>query len=355
VNTSRSPGRSFSGWPNGAETTLTSGDDLWYRQTMTAVGGYTVGIQIVRPPQRKPSLSSRKPKRYAEFIVFDWRNAQVVAVSADPTATTNYFEASQNKLPFEMSPAFFRPEVISKYRSDKEKYTIGERDISCRAAWGLKAFDINEAGQVFAYLVYLRDLPYSEQQHWQSFNESPKAPISARAIANDFQGRFETHLSPLQEVLACLRLWREGKVSWWKLKDSELLDRVAAPLSASREEWADGCMDLSKLIIEGFNLSAIRKSLSAAKVAYTAQEQSILLLEKFIGSVSGVSMRLSALRSIQEIRSKIKGHSNSTDAQRISQQAVREFGSYAKHYSATCTAIASELRQIQAAFLPECD
>jgi hypothetical protein len=97
-------------------------------------------------------------RKYVELITLDWRNKRVAKVSTDPKATTNYFEAHSNSLPFEVSPAFFRPDVILKYKTDKEKYTVGERDITCRAAWHLKAFDVNEAGQVFAYIRYLRDL-----------------------------------------------------------------------------------------------------------------------------------------------------------------------------------------------------
>jgi hypothetical protein len=36
-----------------------------------------------------------------------------------------------------LSPAFFRPEVLLKYKADRDKYTVGERDVSCRAAWHL--------------------------------------------------------------------------------------------------------------------------------------------------------------------------------------------------------------------------
>ncbi len=117
----------------------------------------------------------RGDKRYVEFIAHDFRNARLAKISTDPSATTNYFEAKNNALPFELSPAFFRPEVLLKYKTDRDKYTVGERDVQCRAAWYLKGIDVNEAGQVHAYICYLRNLPYSEQLHWASFNEEPKS------------------------------------------------------------------------------------------------------------------------------------------------------------------------------------
>ncbi len=59
---------------------------------------------------------------------YDWRNKRVTKISTDPAATTNYFQAEGNALPFELSPAFFRPEVLLKYKADRDKYTVGERD-----------------------------------------------------------------------------------------------------------------------------------------------------------------------------------------------------------------------------------
>ena len=59
--------------------------------------------------------------------------------------TANYF--TQSDLPFEMSPAFFHPEVLTRYKSDSDKYTLQDRSISCRGAWHLQTYDINDAGQ----------------------------------------------------------------------------------------------------------------------------------------------------------------------------------------------------------------
>ena len=91
-------------------------------------------------------------------------------------------------MPFELSPAFFRPEVLLKYKADRDKYTVDEvrQFISCRGAWGLESHDVNDSGQVHAYLCYLRHLPYQEQLHWKSHNEEPKGTISKRAFENDF-------------------------------------------------------------------------------------------------------------------------------------------------------------------------
>jgi hypothetical protein len=111
---------------------------------------------------------------------------------------------------------------------------VGKRDVSCRAAWHLEAIDVNEAGQVHAYICYLHRLPYSEQLHWLSFNEPPKASISKRAIINDFENQFVTFMEPLRKVMSIVGRWHDEKVAWWTLRDEKLLERVNTPLTASR-------------------------------------------------------------------------------------------------------------------------
>jgi hypothetical protein len=61
------------------------------------------------------------------FIAEDWRHKKIAEISTDPVATTNYFLAKENDLPFELSSAFFKPEVLSKYKTDRDKYTVDDR------------------------------------------------------------------------------------------------------------------------------------------------------------------------------------------------------------------------------------
>src|SRR5699024_5751850 len=94
-------------------------------------------------------------------------------------------------------PAFFRAEVLHRFKADPEKYSLEVRSISCRNTWNLKTFDINEAGQVHTYIGYLADLPYEEQLYWQAFNEWPKGSISERAFQTDIIGDFYLKHEPL--------------------------------------------------------------------------------------------------------------------------------------------------------------
>ena len=170
-------------WPDGPENVINVSDDFFYQQKINpGKAAYTRGVQIIRPNRPKVEIFSsltgnrqeNEERRYVEFIACDWRNKCIREISTDPAATTNYFEAHKNSLPFELSPAFFSPNVLQEYKGDKDKYTIGERDIQCRDKWALRRYDVNEAGQVHAYICDLRKLPYREQLHWLSKNEKPQ-------------------------------------------------------------------------------------------------------------------------------------------------------------------------------------
>lgn len=348
----------FTGWSEGPTQEIIESPDFFYRrEVMPGYAAYTRGVQIVRPHRSPQAIFTsitdgwfgKKNKQHAEFIAYDWRNKRVTKISTDPAATTNYFQAEGNALPFELSPAFFRPEVLLKYKAVRDKYTVGERGVSCRAAWHLKAIDVNEAGQIHAYICYLRRLPYEEQLHWLSFNEPPKAGISERAVINDFQGKFVSFVQPLRKVLSIVQRWCHDKVAWWTLRDEKLLERVNTPLTASSDEWAEAYMDLAKIVIEGFETKAIRARLDAAQVPYDKEDKTIALLEKLLSKTGAARdvQKLVGLRTVQLLRSKAKGHAGGSEAQQLAQDALMEHGTFANHFQHVCSQVADELATIE--------
>ncbi len=348
----------FNGWPNEAPHNFYDVENFFYQQqVMPGHAAYTRGIQIIRPrhPEKtvftniKDGWSGKKNKEYVEFIAQDWRNNRTTKISTDPIATANYFNADGNSLPFELSPAFFRPEVLMKYKADRDKYKVGERDVSCRAAWHLEAIDVNEAGQVHAYICYLRRLPYDEQLHWLSFNEAPKTSISKRAFLNDFKGEWVIFMEPLQKVLSVIQRWHNDRVIWWTLRDEKLLDRVNTPLTESRDEWAEAFMDLAKLVVEGFETKPIRTKLDTVQIQYQNDDKTIALLEKLLNqdSASDNGQKLIGLRTVQLLRTKAKGHVGGNEAEQLAQNALIEHETFGNHFRSVCTQVADELEIIE--------
>jgi hypothetical protein len=139
----------------------------------------------------------------------------------------SYFEASP--LPFQISPVFFNAAVLEKYKADPEKYSLEHRSISCRNAWHLQSYDVNDAGQVHTYICYLGDLPHSEQLYWKSFNEEPKSPISRRAFTTDFEGEWYKAPDPLRDLQAMLTELHTSGFKWFTLREPNLVNQVALP------------------------------------------------------------------------------------------------------------------------------
>ena len=350
----------FNGWPDGPEAVVKRAPIFYRQKIISGYAAYTRGVQIIRPSRPHAEIFSKMKRepigetiQYVDFTAYDWRNDRVSTISTDPRATTNYFQADGNLLPFELSPAFFKPEVLSKYKNDTDKYLIEDRHVHCRGAWRLRGYDVNEAGQVHAYICYLRNLPYSEQLYWKSFNEEPKTGISERALASDFEGQWGyRNVNPLMKIKHMLEKWKQSNVPWWKLRDPASAGRVTPPLTGSRDEWAQAFTNLAQLVIEGFQITAIRKRLDESGIAWQPGDQSLSLLERVLSgeAVDGAAQNLDGLRSVQRIRSKVGAHARGTEANALATRAIQEHGDYVAHFRDVCRNVAIELEHIEQAF-----
>jgi len=256
-----------------AEQNISNEDDELYARHILVTGkskqaeaGVLRGFQIIRPKANLDDIiSDDHEKEYATFIAYDWKHKKVGEHSCDSDQLGNYFVESD--YPYGISPVFFRPEVLAKYKQDPDKYTLKQRSISCRGSWHLKTYDINEAGQVHTYLVYLGHLPFKEQMYWKSFNESPKAPISERALTTDFKGEWDTTYNPLESLKSLLHDYplthQNGKeVAIWSLpceQKEQTFNKLYYVATESKKEWQDQILELAKLVIDGFQKKPIRK------------------------------------------------------------------------------------------------
>ena len=355
-------GDGFSRWGNAPRERKAEANFLFYDQCLHPDGhGYTHGTQLLPVTMTRDDLfrdlvepgSMRADREHASFIIQDFRNDnKVVEVSAAPGHTVNYFNMQGTSLPHELSPAFFRPEVLSRYKADREKYTIDEvhRFISCRGVWDLRSYDINDAGQVHAYLCDLRNLPDGEQMHWKIHNEKPKGTISKRAYENDFQGEWASYETPLDRVMYTVRGWDRRKPDWWKINDEDDLRRVNTPVSNSKDEWGSAFVELSKAVIEGFQVSQIRSLLQNKQINFESQEQSLSLLRKLLSDQTGQAeerLRLEGLRHVQRIRSKVQSHRSGSEADEMAKSALAQHGTYRCHFEHVCNQVAEELELIE--------
>ena len=299
------------------------------------------------------------PRKYERFIAMDWRNRCIREISTDPSATTSYAEARGNDYPFEVSPAFFHVDVLQRYKSDSDKYTVEDRSITCRNAWYLRGYDINEEGQVHAYICDLRHLPHKEQLYWKSFNERPKGTISRRAMANDFEGRWWSPDDPLLQIKERLRGWEREDVWWWKAKSSSQYDAVSYPSGDNRDEWGEAFLNLCKLVTEGFPKKKLATYVVKRGIAHEEQEGTLKLVRRIVeihlGTDGDDSAILPGLIYAQDVRTRAKSHSSVGGSVRLAREAIREHGSLTSGFRATCASIAAELEKIEKACSVELD
>lgn len=269
-------------------------------------------------------------------------------ISSAPGATANYFTKSD--LPFETSPAFFRPEVLLKYKSDAEKYTLQSRSIACRGGWSLQTFDVNDAGQVHTYIVYLRSLPYKEQLHWKAYNEKPKASISRRAFATDFEGQWFNEYDALSSLQEILHQWYSSRVPWWTLRTEKLIDVVHYPVTASHDEWSDELLRLDQLVVEGFDRKWLRKQAGELGRTPDANFGSLKMIDECLlglGFEPGDAASVTApLKELHDLRSKMKGHAAGAEAGTIRKQSLKEHGTLAAHFKKLCERCDESIRTI---------
>jgi hypothetical protein len=350
----------FHGWNGEREEKRVDVGDLHYRACVDDENGsYSRGFQVVRSKETKEKAYKRMwssdeeaAKQYASFIADDWKNKAVGEISCDPRCLSNYFTKSDK--PFEVTPAFFRPDVLLKYKKDPEKYILEDRSITARNYWHLKTYDTNEAGQVHTYLIYLSHLPYEEQLYWKSFNEAPKAAISRRAYATDFQGEVYDQYDPLSSLRYALREFNSKNVPWWKLRSGQLIEQVHYPATKSSEEWADELMALDKLLVEGFEEKWLRSRATELGRSPEIRLRSLKLVEECLVGLNFEEERArqitAPLHEVHNYRSQLKGHATGGEASKIRAAVLSRHGTYRKHFETLCATCDESIRAIGEAF-----
>jgi len=327
--------KNFTHWGNGEEQPVEDRGVFGRRLVMAGQASYFRGVQIHEMQYEETGL---KTKEYASFIAHDWKNNRIEELSCSPDSIDNYFTKSDK--PFEVTPAFFHPEVLLKYKSDTDKYVLNGRSISCRGAWYLKTYDINEAGQVHTYLIYLSHLPYDEQLHWKQFNEHPKASISERAKTNDFEGDYYDGYYPLDSLKRKLDDLDNQHVDWWIQKNHDFMGSLHPVVTTSIDEWKEEILKLDQVLVEGFVEKKLRAKAKQTGRSPDHKNRSLKLIEECLiglGFEEEHAREITApLHITHDLRSILKGHITGETAEKIRSEAIEDFGSYSSHFEDLC-------------------
>jgi hypothetical protein len=332
--------------------------DLYYHGGSDGQGSYCNGVMVVRPQvtvaelvKRWKTEEDRASKKYAMFKIYDRKNNVNVETSCAPEFLSNYFQKSE--LPWEISPAFFRAEVLHRFKADPEKYSLEERSISCRNAWYLKTYDINEAGQVHTYIGYLADLPYEEQLYWQAFNEWPKGPISRRAFQTDIVGDWYLEHEPLEALKHTIAKLDEASPAWWKKRGKDLADAVHYPATDSVKEWADEILALDQLLVEGFILKPLRVLVQGGGRTIESNWGSLRVLQEALSAIGhsddSAKALVAPMQRLHALRTEVKGHATVEKKYAAEIEARTQFHSLREHFRGLVSECESALNSVLAA------
>lgn len=336
----RVPRQGFAGWGE-INRYRREHDDLFYHGGTCSQGSFCNGAIVVRPNVSVDDLvrtwteeENSSNREYATYKIYDRKNDVNIETSCAPNALSNYFQKS--KLPWEISPAFFRPEVLHRFKADPEKYTLEDRSISCRNAWYLKTYDINEAGQVHTYIGYLADLPYDEQLYWQAFNEWPKATISQRAYQTDILGDWHHEYEPLSTLKHTISNMDKKPPTWWKPRGDGLSDAVRYPATDSVKEWADEILALDQYLVEGFLLKPLQSIAVVGGRTLEKSWASLRVLQEVLianGCTETAAKDLILpLQKLHTLRTNVRGHASIEKKKKAELDARTNFGNLRTHF-----------------------
>lgn len=350
-----SPG-DFSGWDSANMDTLEAKDLFYRHRKIPQHASYAKGQIILRTELTQDDLVEEwkaeedpSSRQYALFKIIDRKNGHaLLETSCGPDYIVNYF--TESDLPWEISPAFFRPDVLQKYKSDPEKYTFEDRSITCRGSWYLKTYDINEAGQVHTYIGYLADLPYAEQLYWQSFNEWPKANISARAHQTDILGEFETTNDHLNDLKITIQELDKRPPSWWNPRGEAMINAVHYPVTDSTSEWGDEILALDHVEVEGFLVKGLREIVSKNAGSCENDWGSLKVLETALSLTGRTGEQAKAavapLKELRGLRNTVKAHGNPEKRRNAITSARKTHGTLRNHFIELTSRLEQSLRVI---------
>ena len=353
--TRTSPG-GFSSW-GGDQTEVDIEDCFYHGCSMPGHASYSNGYLIVRPKLTRGDLieafrheTEFAEKSYATFKFFDRKNNRLVESQIGPGNHVSYFEDSE--LPWDISPVFFRAEVLQRFKADPEKYHLDERSVSCRNAWSLETFDINEAGQVHTYLIYLSRLPYEEQLYWQAFNEWPKSGISKRAFTTDILGNWDDDYDPMLSLKLNIEKLDKAAPDWWNPRAKELHESAKYPVTDSIAEWGNEILALDQLVVEGFQKKGLAKLATKNGVTIDKEWGTLKLLEVVLPAMgmteSGSINTVAPLRKLHSIRNPAKAHGDPGGRERVTKEARTEHGNLRAHIRALAAGCDTAIETITA-------
>jgi hypothetical protein len=266
-----------------------------------------------------------KVRKYNDFIIGIDDYGEPQTFTSDPNELSNYFGANPGA-PHYLTPVFFKKEVLQRYLSHPDQYSVEDGYLRCQSLWGME-IDNHHKDYVSAYLGDLgRDLPEQEQNHWLQYNIATSEKLSTVAFKRDFLCMFaESDMSDLQFKAGYKNFQKKWHQNFsWDLflpladSDEYNLKLLRIPLTESQEEFDHQVLSLVKTIIDSLNEKEIVKQLQNS----SELKGGISKLERWLSEqgIPDFEPHIKFLRNLQELRSTGTGHRKGKGYEKIKQE-----------------------------------
>ena len=290
------------------------------------------GKRLVEPLPKSQSgfwgFAEKPEEKHVEFIIDVDENGEEVAYTCNPDALANYFGTNPDT-PDYLTPVHFRKQVLDKYYQEPSKYSVEDSLLRCGRLW-IMDIDNHHAEKVCAWLGDLgRDLPYSEQLHWQSFNIPPEGGMSeiylrrqlmVQAMESDQPDLlFKEQYDDLQKL--CIE-----HLGWHLLQplvsdDQHHLQSLRIPAANEQRDFDELILSLTKILIDSLHVKRLNSLLSDEQKEGVG-EGGIARLEAVLASrnIEDAAEHIAFLRNLQSLRSSSSAHRKGKKYDRIAKQ-----------------------------------
>ena len=291
-----------------------------YYKGNSEFGGFqkSIGKKII-----KKSIELKKnDKKYGDFIIGIDKFGENLEFNSNYDNLSNNF-VKKNGIPHYLTPIFFRKEVLEKYYSQTEKYTVIDGELYCGGKWMLR-LDLNNPNFVTAYLGDLgRDLPYTEHHYWKSFNVPPNGKISEVEFKRSFMAEFT---NPTDNVLIFKELLYKVNEHWNSKFQYDLFKQLnesdehyyksfRIPLTNEQKDFDGQILSLSKIILESINTKEINKYFRKNEIQTEDNLKGINGLKLYLKSIGfdavEVDKEVGYFNMLYDLRSKLTAHRKS--------------------------------------------
>lgn len=298
-------------------------------------GGWIMGKCVLRYREKDYNRDSfdQDDKQYAEFIYDYDDEGEPMSHSCKKETLSNYFVANGDN-PLEMTPIFFKKEVLDKYYSNPNKYTVSDGAVGCEGSWSLY-IDNDHRNYVIVPLVYLGNLDYSEQLYWKGYNVSPERDMgfSKTAYKRWIEGNF---CDPMFPDLQFKYRFKQFNKRWEKqfgwplflplIDEDEHRYKTLHCLTTenNHSDFDEQILSMTKLVVDSLNQKCLQSEIddSNTEVESFLTERKVTSslelkagIDKFQAFIFSKGMKcpdmVNFLRKVQSLRSNSVAHRKS--------------------------------------------